>query len=459
MSGSTDNRAPSGAREQRHRQLTETPVPRLIITLAIPTIISMLVTGLYNIADTFFVGRISTQATAAVGIVFPLMSIIQAMGFFCGQGSGIYASHRLGAGEEKEANEMVATGFTLALIFGCIIMVFGLLLITPIARLLGATPSLMDDTKAYMRIILIGAPYMTAQLVVNNQLRFQGSAIYAMAGLVSGTLINIALDPLFIFVFHMGIAGAALATILSQLVSFILLLVGSYRGPNLHIHFRNVRFTTHYLLQIANGGSPSLARQGLTSIATIILNTTAGALGGDAAIAGMSVVTRIMMLAFSALIGFGQGFQPVCSYNHGAKLYGRVREGFLFCVKYSTIVLVFLGAVLFIFAGPIVSIFRDDPDVIAVGTKALRFTSAVFPLNGFAVMANMMMQSMGKGVKATFMSAARSGIFLIPAVLILSALFGLTGVEMSQCFADVGTFIVSMILTLPVLKSLREGKG
>ena len=451
--------ATAQAREKRHIQMTQTPVPKLIVTLAIPTIISMLVTGLYNIADTFFVGRISTEATAAVGIVFPLMSIIQAVGFFCGQGSGIFASKSLGAGDEKSANEMVATGFALALILGLTMTVLGTIFINPIARVLGASATMMNETKAYMHIILIGAPYMMAQLVVNNQLRFQGSAIYAMVGLVSGALINIALDPLFIFVFHMGITGAALATILSQLVSFVLLLIGSYRGPNLHIHFKNVRINRRYLLQIVNGGSPSLVRQGLNSVATIVLNTTAGALGGDAAIAGMSVVTRIMMLSISALIGFGQGFQPVCAYNYGAKLYTRVKEGFSFVVKYATIVLTVMAVILFSFFWQIVSVFRDDPAVIAVGSKALRFLAVVFPLNGFNVMGNMMMQSMGKGAKATFLSSARSGLFLIPAVLILSALLGLTGLEMAQATADVITFAVSLLIVLPAVRKLSAGEA
>ena len=444
------------ARQKRYRYMTETPVPKLISTLALPTIISMLVTGLYNTADTYFVGRISTQATAAVGIVFPAMSLIQALGFFCGQGSGTYVSRKLGSGEMKEANEMAATGFFLALIIGAFVSIAGLIFLDPLARILGATPSTLADTRAYMRIILCGAPFMMSQLVINNQLRFQGSAAYAMVGLVSGALVNIGLDPLFMFGLHMGVTGAAAATVLSQLLSFCILLIGSYRGPNIHIHINNVRFNAHYLKQIANGGSPSLARQGLSSISSVILNTTAGALGGDAAIAGMSVVTRVMMLAFSALIGFGQGFQPVCAFNYGAKKYERVREGFWFCVRYGTAFLLLLAIPGVLFSPRIVEFFRDDPDVVAVGSVALRFIACAFPLNAFTTMSNMCLQSMGKGARATLLASGRSGLFMIPLLLILSRIFGLRGVEMAQAGSDVCTFLMALPLILPVLRQLQD---
>lgn len=446
------------ARQKRYVYMTQTPMKKLILQLSVPTIISMMVTGLYNTADTFFVGRISTQATAAVGIVFPIMTLIQATGFFCGQGSGTFVSRKLGAGEIKEANEMAATGFTLALLLGFCFSILGFAFMRPIARFLGATPTLIDDTIRYMRIILIGSPYMMAQLVVNNQLRFQGSAVYAMAGLVSGALLNIGLDPLFIFIFGMGVSGAALATILSQLVSFVILLIGSYRGPNIHINFKNVRFTKYYLLHILNGGAPSFARQGLASVSTILLNTTAGAYGGDAAIAGMSVVGRIMFLMLSALLGFGQGFQPSCGFNYGAKLYKRVREGYWFCVRLGFIILLCVSVPAFIFAPHIIAFFRNDPDVIAVGKVALRFQSSIFPLSAFTIISNMMTQSMGKGVRATLQSACRSGLFFIPFILILPRFFGLLGVEMTQTCSDLCTFLITIPTTLPLLMQMKKAE-
>ena len=447
------------AGRDRFTYLTETPVRRLILTLAVPTIISMLVTGLYNMADTYFVGRISTQATAAVGVVFPLMSIIQSLGFFCGQGSGNYVSRKLGAGDKDEAKEMAATGFALAFVIGIVFCGSCWIFRRPLALLMGALPSILDDTLAYMGIILIGGPFMMAQFTLNNQLRFQGNAFYAMIGLVSGAVLNIGLDPLLMFKFGMGVAGAALATILSQIVAFTILLIGDLKVSEVAVHPKNVRFNRHYLLEIANGGTPSLARQGLGSISSVLLNTFAGIMGGDAAIAGMSVVTRTMMLAMSALIGFGQGFQPVCSFNYGAKKYRRVRDGFWFCVLYGTLFLVLLAVPGFIFAPRVIGFFRDDPAVIEVGKTALRFQACVFPLNGFIIMSNMMLQSMGKGVRATLLASFRSGLFMIPSLLTLSALLGLRGVEMAQTVSDALTFAAAIPLVVPVLLMLKADRG
>ena len=451
----SDNTTMSQALRQRHVYMTTTPIPTLIRNLSIPTIISMLVTGVYNTADTFFVGRISTNATAAVGIVFSLMSMIQAIGFFFGQGSGTFVSRKLGSGDLNEANEMAATGFFLAFLAGVLTAVLGLVNVRPLASLLGATPVIMDDTIHYMRIILIGAPFMMSQLVVNNQLRFQGSAVYAMTGLVSGALLNIVLDPVCIFLLGMGVSGAALATVLSQVVSFFILLVGSYRGPNVHIHPKNIRISRLYLLQILNGGAPSLFRQGLTSVTVVIMNSTAASLGGEAAIAAMSVVGRVMMLAISALIGFGQGFQPVCAFNYGAMEKKRVLEAYWFCIRIGTLFLLVTAALCFTFSGTIIGFFRDDPAVIAIGRVALRFQAAIFPLNAFIVITNMMTQSMGKGVKATILSVGRNGLFFLPFILTLPRLLGLTGLEMTQACADLCTFLMAIPIAVSTIRELK----
>lgn len=443
------------ALEARYDYMTKTPVNKLITVLAIPTIISMMVTNLYNMADTFFVGRLSTQATAAVGVVLPLMNIIQAVGFFCGHGSGNYVSRKLGAGEIKEAQEMASTGFALAFLMGGVILSFGLIKLTQFSISLGATDEIIKDTQDYMRIILIGTPFMTSQIVINNQLRFQGSAFYAMIGLVSGAILNIFLDPLFIFTFGLGVGGAALATILSQLVSFFILFYGSTKGANIRIHFKNIRLNAHYLLQIINGGSPSLARNALISISSILLNRTAGEIAGHAAIAGMSVVNRVMMFANSALIGFGQGYQPVCSYNYGAKLYGRVKEGYKFCTAYGTLFLICLAIISEFFSAEIIKFFRDDIEVILVGSVALRWQMFTMPLNATIVISNMMLQSIGKGIRATITASARSGIFFIPSILILSKFYGLFGVEIAQPVADVFAFILVIPLTFSVWREMN----
>ena len=454
MTGKRETKTEEQLKAERYKRMVETPVPRLITELSVPTIISMLVTAFYNSADTFFVGRISTQATAAVGLVFSVMAIIQALGFFCGHGSGNYLSRMLGAGKPKEANEMASTGFALALIIGTCVAALGLVFIEPIALFLGATKTTLGLTCDYMRVILIGAPFMMASFVINNQLRFQGSAVYAMVGLMAGAVVNVILDPLLIFGFKMGVVGAAAATVAGQVMSFVVLFMGSRKGANIRLHIRNIRLTPHYLIGIVNGGAPSLFRQGLAATATLLLNTTAGRLGGDAAIAGMSVVTRVMMMVCSALIGFGQGFQPVCSFNYGAGLKNRVKEGWVFCVKYGTVFLTGAAVLCLVFAPQIVGFFRNDPEVIAIGKAALRWQAAVLPVNAVIVMTNMMLQSMGKGVKASIMAASRSGICFIPLILILPRLLGLPGLEMTQACADVLTFVISIPMAFSELKHM-----
>lgn len=442
--------------EERFEYMTTTPVPRLIGELAVPTIISMLVTSFYNMADTFFVGKINTQSTAAVGVVFSIMAIIQALGFFFGHGSGNYISRRLGAKDFEEAAVMAANGFYLAFICGLLVMAGGFIFLKPLAVALGSTPTILPYTVSYMGIILIGAPFMTSSLVLNNQLRFQGSAAYAMVGIVTGAVINIILDPILIFVFDMGIAGAALATVISQFSSFLLLWFQSRKGGNIKICFKNFKINLHYLQEICRGGFPSLCRQGLASVASIFLNHSAGNYG-DAAIAGMSIVSRVSMFAGSALIGFGQGFQPVCGFNYGAKLYHRVREGFWFCVKYAFVFLIFVAALGAAFAPHIIGLFRkEDAEVIKIGAEALRLQCIVFPLNAWIIMANMMLQSIGKALKASIVAAARQGLFFIPLILLLPNMYGLFGVELCQTISDILSFALAVPLCVSVLNEMKQ---
>ena len=444
------------AKPDRPTYLTQTPIPRLIWSLAVPTIISMLVTGIYNSADTYFVGRISTQATAAVGLVFSVMAIIQALGFFCGHGSGNSLSRMLGAGRTRDANEMAATGFALALLLGVIVALVGNLFAGPIADFLGATDSARADTVAYMRIILLGAPFMMGQFVINNQLRFQGSAMYAMVGLMVGAVMNVGLDPLLMFTFGLGVRGAAIATVTGQISSFFALLIGSRRGENIRLDLRNVRLNGKNLLEITNGGMPSLARQGLAAVSTLLLNRFSRVYGGDAAIAGMSIVTRVLMLNVSVLIGFGQGFQPVCSFNYGAGLNRRVREGYFYCLKFGTLMMTIAGALCVLFAPTVVGFFRDDPAVIPIGARALRWQASVLPLLTTSILTNMLLQSMGKGIKASICSSARNGIFFIPLILTLPHFFGLAGVEMTQAWADVLSFLLAVPMAWSELKNMKE---
>lgn len=440
----------------KHTLMTTAPVPQLIGKLAIPTIISMLVTSFYVMADTYFVGKIDTQSTAAVGISFSVMAIIQAFGFFFGHGSGNYISRRLGAKDHDSAERMASTGFFYAFFAGVLITTFGLWFLTPICTALGSTNTILPYTETYLGIILLGAPFMASSLVLNNQMRFQGNAIYSMIGIIVGAVLNVSLDPLLIFVFDMGIAGAAWSTFISQLCSFIVLLIMDRKGTNIRIKPRNFSLSPSLLKEIIFGGAPSLCRQGLASIATIMLNVAAGVYG-DAAIAGMSIVTRICMFINSFIIGFGQGFQPVCGFNYGAKLYHRVREGFWFCIRTGVIFLTFCAVIGYIFAPQIVAWFRaDDPQVIAIGARALRWQLITLPLGTWVILCNMLLQTIRQPVRAVTLSSARQGLFFIPLILLMPRILGLQGVEMCQATADLCSFILAIPLTVPILKSFRN---
>lgn len=443
--------------EEKQHYMTETPLTPLILKLALPTIVSMMITSFYNMADTYFVGLIgSASASGAVGVVFPLMAIMQAVGFMFGHGSGNFISRKLGAGEVDSADRMAATGFFSAFLAGVGIMLFGLISVNGLVYWLGSTNTIAPYAKQYVLYLMPGVPFLVSSLVLNNQLRFQGSAFYSMIGITSGALLNVVLDPVFIFVFDMGVAGAALATSLSQIVSFVLLLAGTRRGGNIRIRLRNFTPSTANYAEILRGGVPSLARQGLNSLATVCLNLAAGVYG-DAAIAAMSIVSRVMMMTVSAIIGFGQGFQPICGFNYGAKLYGRVRKAFWLCVRISFGTLLVLSALAIVFAPQIIHLFlATDAEVQRIGTLALRLQCMFIPLFSFSCIANMMLQTMGIAGKATLLASARQGLFFIPAVLALSHWLGLLGVQLAQPVADVLTFCLSLPLALSVLKDLKQ---
>ena len=447
---------------EKLRVMTETPVKRLILRLAAPTMIAMMITSVYNMADTYFVGQIAsggaeaTSATAAVGVAFPLMAVIQAFGFMFGHGSGNFISRALGSRRTDEAERMAATGFFMALICGTLLGALGLAFVEPLARLLGSTDTILPYAVPYLRLILVGCPWMTSALVLNNQLRFQGNALFGMIGIGIGGIVNIGLDPLLIFTFGLGISGAALATVISQFLSFCLLLLGMRRSDNLKIRFRNFTPTGHFLSEMFRGGAPSLFRQGIGSVAAAVLNNAAGAFG-DPAIAAMSIVSRVMMFANSLVIGFGQGFQPVCGFNYGAGKFARVREGFWFCVKCATAFLAAAAAAGIIFAPAVISAFRrDDPTVIEIGRTALRLQCLTLPCFGFITIANMMMQTTAHTFQASATALARQGLFFLPLLLILPPLMGLTGIQIAQPAADAMTFALALFMQRQVFREMRE---
>ena len=440
--------------QPRHRDnyefLTQAPVSRVILTMALPTIVSMLVTCFYVIVDTYFVGQLNTQSTAAVGIVFPLMSLIQAIGSFFGHGSGAYMSRELGARRTDNASSMATTGLVYALLIGILIAVVALLFLRPLSLVLGSTATSLPFTEQYMAIIVLGAPFQIASFTLNSQLRMQGNARYAMWGIISGALLNVVLDPILIFGCGLQLRGAAIATVIGQIVSVAVLLAMCHFRATAGVRLRPRFFSLHwhYVREIVYGGSPSLSRQGLASISVVLLNVAAAGYG-DAAVAAMSIVSRVTMFVMAVIVGLGQGFQPFCGYCYGAALYNRLRHGFWFTVRVGFIFLLFFSAVFFCFAEQTIAVFRDDAIVIAVGSTALRWHLAVYPLNAYIMAGNMMLQTTRRPLRANVLSSARRGLVFIPFILILPHLFGLMGIAMCQAVCDVVTFIIA----IPIVRS------
>ncbi len=437
-------------------RMTQTPVPKLILTLSIPSVITMLVNNIYNLVDTAFVGRLGTSASGAVGIVFGFMSIIQAFGFMFGQGSGSILSRALGSEDKETASLTASTGFFYSMLCGLIISLIGFAFLDDIVIMLGSTPTIAPYAKDYIFFILLAAPFMCSSLTMNNILRFEGKAALGMVGMMSGVVLNIALDPILMFACHMGVRGAGLSTAISQVVSWAILLsmflrkkTESYLSISKALHAAPA-----IILNIAGTGLPSLIRQGLNSITTVLLNSRC-ALYGDAAVAAMSIVSRIFFFAFSIALGVGQGFQPVSAFNYGARKYDRVRHGYRFTTIIAEGIILVACVLLITFSGDLIGIFRDDPEVILIGTRALRLQAFASLFMVPCVVTEMLLQSTGQKVQASILSVVRSGLVFIPSLLILSYVRGLAGIQEAQPLALVITlplaipFAVRFFRTLP----------
>lgn len=443
--------------EEKYKMMIETPVNRLIPRLAVPTIISMLISSIYNMADTFFVSQLSTSASGAVGVNFSLMAMIQAIGFTLGMGSGNYMSRMLGAKEKEKAQRACSTAVYTALFLGLLLAVAGISNIDSLVVMLGATETIAPYAKDYGQYILIAAPYMTASFVFNNHLRSQGNATLSMIGITTGGVLNVILDPILIFGLDLGISGAAIATIFSQFVSFVILVTLVIRSGNVLKPVPRF-FTMKWWVfkEILSAGMPTLGRQGLASVASVLLNVAASGFG-DAAVAAMSIVTRIMMFINSALIGFGQGFQPVCGFNFGAKRYDRVLEAYFFCRKVAFWFLLVMAFVMFGIAEPIMKVFRrEDEEVIRIGALALKMQCVLLPFQAFSIIGNMLTQSIGYSFRATITAISKQGLFFIPAILILPAMFGVTGLQLAQPVADALTFLLTQAIVFFVVKELKQ---
>jgi putative MATE family efflux protein len=444
--------------DAQYKKLTETPVKSLIPRLAIPTVISMLITMLYNAADTYFVSKISVAASGATGILLSLMGVVQAFGFMYGQGAGSNISRRLGARDVEAAKRYCSTAYFSALAVGVIILTAGLIFIKPIMLFLGSTDTILPYAISYGRWILIAAPAMTTSFVMNNILRFEGMAKLAMIGLTTGGILNIILDPLLIFVFKLGITGAGIATAFSQYVGMsILLSMFLMKKPQSRISVKYFSFSPKITVDILSVGFPSFARQGLNSVSTMVLNIEAQPYG-DECIAAMSIVAKIGMGIFSTAVGIGQGFQPVCSFNYGAKLYERVRQSIKFLWQFSTVVIAVLSLICFIFAPQLVGLFRNDAEVLEIGTTALRILCVALMLLPTVMTGNMTFQSIGKSGRAFFLACSQNGLFFIPLILILPQFLGVLGIQISQPIGYGISSLIAAPMLLSYLSHLKKKK-
>ena len=424
----------------QYEKMATTPIPRLVLSLSVPAIVSMLVTNIYNLVDTAFVGRLGTSASGAVGVVFGFMSIIQAFGFMFGQGAGSIIARALGTKDKASVNASV--GFFSSFFFGLLICIFGFIFLDDIVFWLGSTETIAPYAKTYITYILISSPFMCSCLTMNNILRYEGKAFLGMIGLMSGAVLNMVGDPILMFGLKMEIAGAGLSTAISQILSWGLLLYMFLSGKTeskLSIKYA-ARISPRVIGNIAATGFPSLLRQALNSITTVLLNTRC-AVYGDEAVAAMSIVSRLIFFAFSIAIGVGQGFQPVSAFNYGAGKYSRVRKGFRFACLVSEAVIIISCGALILFSGSLIGLFRDDAAVIEIGTRALRLQALATLVLPPCMVVEMLYQSTGRRIGASVLSSLRSGLFFIPALIILSNVRGLAGIQEAQP--------VSLLISVP----------
>lgn len=425
-------------------RMTKTPVDRLIVSLAIPTIISMLVTNLYNMADTYFVGTISTSATAATGIISSIMAILQAFGFMLGHGAGSNISRLLGSENKEGAREYAATSFWLSIGLGILFIALGILFLDPMLRMMGSTETILPYAHQYGWFILIAAPAFTASCVCNNILRYEGMAFYSMIGLTSGGILNIFGDYLLVRVFGMGIVGAGLSTAVSQYISLLILILPFVNQKSQsRISIQYFKGSFQHIRNIVFVGFPALTRQGLNSISLMVLNNSA-AMYGDAAVAAISITGRVINMMFCVAIGIGQGLQPVSAFNYGAKRYSRVKAGFYFATVFATGILALLALMTFWKSPEWIGLFRDDSRVIEIGKVALRFSSLSLIFMPLSSYGSMLFQAIGESGIATVLSVIRSGGILIPMIVLLNSIFGLLGLEMSQAVSEIASGLISI---------------
>ncbi len=441
--------------EEQYKKMTQTSITRLVVSLSIPTVLSQMITSIYNMADTYFVTSLGDSAVGAVSVVYALQSIIQAIGYGLAMGAGSLVSRKLGQEENDSASKYASCAFYAAFLMGLLLTVGGLLDLDGLLRLFGSTETILPYARDYGRIILLGAPMMCASFVLNNVTRAQGRAVTAMIGLTAGGLFNIILDPIFIFAFDMGVGGAALATVLSQGISFVILLAFYLSGRSiLSLSPKHISKQPADYGLIVKTGLPTVFRQGLGSLSTTLLNVQVKVYG-DAAIAAVGIANKIYMLLRSFVLGIGHGFQPVAGYNYGAKKPERVKKAFWVATVLGTMVAGFSGVAMLCFSEQIIGFFNPGTaQTLHIGSRMLVIMGFSLPTLGYSTYVNQLYQSLGFVKGATVLASCRQGIFFVPLIFALPALVGLDGVLLTQPLADVLTFLVSIPFNVYFLKKV-----
>lgn len=437
--------------KSHYDKMTKTPLAKLIISLGIPTTISMLVTNIYNMVDTYFVGTLGESPQAATGILFTLQAVIQAFAFMLGQGSGTMVSKALADRNEEEASEYVSTAFFTGVGLGLLLMAGGLLFLNPFMRLLGSTETILPYARQYGICVLVSCPVAIGSFVLNNNLRYEGKAFYAMIGLVTGGILNIFGDYILISIFRLGVLGAGISTAVSQVISFLILLYFFRQMAQSSIKLSAFSKKAAVFLTIARVGFPALIRQGLSSVSNGLLNNLTRPYG-DAAIAAMSVVNRFSAFVMCVGLGIGQGYQPVASFNYQAKEYGRVKKGLLITMGVGFLFVACLAVPGLVFSRQIVYLFQKSEEVIMIGSFALRCACVGILFLPLSVPVNMLFQSIRKPGMSSFLSLLRSGLMFIPTLLITTHFWGITGIQVSQPLADILTGLVSLPFVVVFLR-------
>ena len=445
--------------ELKKQAMLNGPVPQTIMKMAVPTIVSFLISSIYSLADTYFVSGIGTNATAAVSVNASLDQIIFMMGSMLAVGGNSYIARLLGAKDDKKADQVLSTSFFTAIFLGTLMLIIGTVFMKPMVRMLGATPTCEQYSIEYATYVLLVAPIMASSFVLNQCLRAEGSAIFSMFGMSFGGILNCILDPIFINGLGLGVAGASMATAISKLVSWCILLYPYIRKHTiLHISFRSIKYSKDIVGEVVSVGSSSLLRSGLAVVSAIILNNLAGNYS-DALLAGIGVTNKIMMFPFSIILGFGSGFQPVTGYNWGAKQYDRVHETLRFSSKVAIIGSVVMGAFCAIFANTIISWFTEaDAEMMWMGALCIRLQSFVLPVHAWVAVVNMFCAGIGYASGAITLATARQGTCFIPFVFLLNALFHEYGILSIQAVADLLSIILAVVVLRRALKRVKAAE-